>query len=421
MFSRDELTGKNIMERYEILKTKFKILLQKIFIGLPEVNYDKIERSDISYHLFHGDKAIFYSSEYIDVMKELLNYPQITSHFDQLIGSMGCLTNLSGPTMVQTFVTWNIWEKNSFEEDDFNEKFNEFIKFFESENLTIVNECRLFNFESDIAEIKFEDNLWITRGLGKNEQYNHQLGYENFSRSNFVIVQKMDSPKILKSPAPTDVVTLEDEANYENYNKHSNSVLENCERIIKAIRIQKNSACYLDHARKEYYSGFFGQFSSFVGSSFLANTVIGTKFQINQNEIAELVSINLALKGVDELGILSSNRLSYIVERKNIADKVLDSFIGIEALYLQDGSAELTFRLSLRVAKMLESEAGKQEEMFSFVKDMYGKRSKLVHGEHVVVAPAELERLENILRISVKKYLLNKDTFNKKNLNKIFF
>lgn len=70
---------------------------------------------------------------------------------------------------------------------------------------------------------------------------------------------------------------------------------------------------------------------------------------------------------------------------------------------------------------MISSKKEDQEELFNFIKSMYKKRGKLVHGDQVDISDDEILKLENILRVSIKKYLNSKNSFSEKSLNSIFF
>ncbi|TRX51285.1 hypothetical protein FNH22_24425 [Fulvivirga sp. M361] len=75
---------------------------------------------------------------------------------------------------------------------------------------------------------------------------------------------------------------------------------------------------------------------------------------------------------------IALNRFNYSFSRLNLEDKVIDLFISIEAMF-GDTGGELSYRISLRMAKFIDIPA-EREFVFEFVKKMYGVRSKLVHG-----------------------------------------
>jgi hypothetical protein len=203
--------------------------------------------------------------------------------------------------------------------------------------------------------------------------------------------------------------------------KEERIAVENFDRVIEAIRVHKASACYRGYRIKTYYSGFFMILGEYTNSDFYSRTSVGKMYEINEEEVEELKSIWAQLKNTSKLGVLSSKRLSYVFERRNIEDKLIDCFVGLESLYLPERNPELTFRLSIRVAKMINEDSVSQKKLFEFIKDMYAKRSKVAHGSNVDVSPEEISQLENILRSSIKRYLFDKGQFSEKRLNDLLF
>jgi hypothetical protein len=98
------------------------------------------------------------------------------------------------------------------------------------------------------------------------------------------------------------------------------------------------------------------------------------------------------------------------VERKNPEDKLIDYMIGLEALYLPDGNAELSFRLSVRVAFLMLPEADKKDT-FNFLRRMYDVRSSIVHGNKYELNTEDIKRLEELLRKSVLLWIEDKNNF----------
>lgn len=52
-----------------------------------------------------------------------------------------------------------------------------------------------------------------------------------------------------------------------------------------------------------------------------------------------------------------------------------------------------------------------QKSLFKFVRDMYDNRSSVAHGKKVDVSQERLSQREDILRLSVKRYLFDKGQF----------
>ncbi|HLG11166.1 MAG TPA: hypothetical protein VI876_05335 [Dehalococcoidia bacterium] len=81
---------------------------------------------------------------------------------------------------------------------------------------------------------------------------------------------------------------------------------------------------------------------------------------------------------------LALDRLNYAARRLRNEDKLLDSWIGLEALFLPDGrQGELRYRAALRMAFYLAEEPEARPAIFDEVKASYDSRPSLVHGDEV--------------------------------------
>ena len=64
-----------------------------------------------------------------------------------------------------------------------------------------------------------------------------------------------------------------------------------------------------------------------------------------------------------------------------------------------ENNTELTYRLSLRIARLLESESKKRKELFDLIKDFYKYRSNIAHGSNLSkMNEKQEENLNKVLR-----------------------
>lgn len=109
-------------------------------------------------------------------------------------------------------------------------------------------------------------------------------------------------------------------------------------------------------------------------------------------------------------------RFYFSSQRFDKEDKVIDLMVAFEALFLNE-NAELSFKLSLRVARFLADDCD-SSELFEFMKKAYNLRSKFVHGEGLkprskdnIMRDLEIKitikKLYEILRLSIGKYVKN--------------
>ena len=99
--------------------------------------------------------------------------------------------------------------------------------------------------------------------------------------------------------------------------------------------------------------------------------------------------------------------LSY--EISNIGLSFLTLMISLETL-LNPGEWELRYRISRNAAVLLGSDKEESKTIFSEIKELYDKRSKVVHtGESNVIKRGDLLRLRHYVRESIKNiYLLKR-------------
>ncbi|MCD4731739.1 MAG: hypothetical protein K8R74_14130 [Bacteroidales bacterium] len=98
-------------------------------------------------------------------------------------------------------------------------------------------------------------------------------------------------------------------------------------------------------------------------------------------------NLNSALKGFSHTSYLTGNSYDLAFHRYNDsllktevnAYKILSSITSLEAL-LSDGSTEITFKIRLRVSKLLSYFGFNALDVSNKIRDAYNLRSKLVHG-----------------------------------------
>jgi hypothetical protein len=78
---------------------------------------------------------------------------------------------------------------------------------------------------------------------------------------------------------------------------------------------------------------------------------------------------------------LALDRFDSAYGRQSPEDRLIDLWIAFEALLIPDGSAELSYRASLRLAQLVGADGEARETAFKLARESYGYRSKVVHGE----------------------------------------
>lgn len=355
-----------------------------------------------SYFLFQLGDQIKKIETFKECVKIMENDPRIKFLLRKLVGTaLGKSTIGGADECVLSFINRIYIKNNVFNQSLFSEVYENFEELFYDDDLHLIDNVRLYNFESNLEEVVFEDGLRIKKSIVKLDEASRfeEAKYKphvQFSRSDYVIERDYKKKKRVGEASATE----------DEINKEATEGGELFDLVIKVLRLLKSSAVYRDHAIMTEtvtfmtYAGISSRFP------FAENTVFGDKCKITNSDVKELVEVLTLLKQTrSQIFRISSNRLSFGIERRLYEDKLLDFIIGVEALYLPDGNDELTFRLSLRVAFLLEETGSKRKELFEFIKKMYKIRSKIVHGNTYNLTREDVIRLEEVLRLSLKKWI----------------
>lgn len=132
--------------------------------------------------------------------------------------------------------------------------------------------------------------------------------------------------------------------------------------------------------------------------------------------------IRESLNSPEETYGIALDKFSTSFQRDNENDRLLDSVIALEAIYLKSGEAqEMSFKLSQRGALYLSDNLDKAKDIKQNLRDAYNLRSTLVHGSQTTIDHEFMLTLHNLTRKSISKFLKSgDDTENHdKRLNKL--
>lgn len=83
--------------------------------------------------------------------------------------------------------------------------------------------------------------------------------------------------------------------------------------------------------------------------------------------------------------------------------------ITLKALLLSDGTAELKYRASLRLARLCGDTPGARQESFKLAKRSYDARSKIVHGENPPdTMPTIISGTRGLAQQALRRWLLDR-------------
>jgi hypothetical protein len=148
----------------------------------------------------------------------------------------------------------------------------------------------------------------------------------------------------------------------------------------------------------------------------------------NLKKVIELYAL-IAKRTLSMPEQIAMNRLSKFGGRDTFEDKVLDLFVGIEALVLSgvcgmsDIMGELKFRLSLLTAKYIATDDEEQYTLYQVLKKGYDLRSDIVHGKNVDKQKEQLllDEVTKIYKRLVYKFIQDRSTNQQISLNTLLF
>jgi len=273
-------------------------------------------------------------------------------------------------------------------------------------NIVLKDTATLHNFSFSKNELKLGHGITIrkTKKTIQEQEYleNKHNWHLSLTKSLYVLERNYEEKKIIG--ADTNI----DTANRVSKLSETSDLFD---QVINSLRLLKPSAVYRNHRIKTEYITFHPFRSTIIRSPIFENTVLGEECKIKKTDVALLCEIfDFLCNENDSRFKIASRRLSLGIERKNLEDKLIDYMIGLEALYLPDGNAELSFRLSVRVAFLLSSKI-ERKNTYEFLRKIYDVRSSIVHGNKYELNIEDIRRLEELLRKSVILWIKDKNNF----------
>ena len=124
-------------------------------------------------------------------------------------------------------------------------------------------------------------------------------------------------------------------------------------------------------------------------------------------DIRELLAAMRARKN-DKALTIALRRFDLASGRASTEDSLIDLWITLEALLLSDGTAELRYRASLRLARLCGDTPAARQDIFRLAKRSYDARSKIVHGEKPPdTMPQIIFRTRGLVQQALRRWLLD--------------
>ena len=290
-----------------------------------------------------------------------------------------------------------------FDEEIFDKIYNEFETFFSLTKIKYLLITPVWNFESEVNEIDLGEGLKI-KAITTDEFIMLQRlarSYTNSFSFNPISINDILSIKF--------VIEEEYEADPSILGGNSN---RKTEMLITALRTNKLGALHYDMSIQK--SKFWKVCGGLVilGRSQTKN-LFGTPYKLSASEASTFKAFWSSFKKFNlnqhKFLEVAIKRLNYSYDRSKAEDKVIDSFVALEAMFLTGSEkSELSYRLSVRIATFLGNSSEDKNHIFSDIRKAYKTRSDIVHGDSAVNQSdiAEISpKIEEYTRRSLKRFL----------------
>lgn len=285
----------------------------------------------------------------------------------------------------------------TFEEETFKQVYREFEDYLDSEEIVYRSFAILTGFQMEDEELKLESDLKLkmlnedkVRDLTPHARRRLTHG-DNGSP---VIEKTFQRPKF----ADLDL----------------SDTLDAVDDVITSLRLfEKNGDVRYRHVITTPLSPFHKDEDIRGGEPGM--TFFDSPYRLESDSCEEFKSfwdvISNQIDDPPETYRIALDKFSNSFHRQNENDRLLDSVITLEALYLREGEQqEMSYRLSQRGALFLADSVDDAKEIKQNLKKAYSTRSTLVHGGTANVDHEFISDLHNITRRTLSKFLkLNDD------------
>ena len=326
---------------------------------------------NISYRfiqVFEKDHGRFISRNW-NLLKELKSYKECLKY----LGNNNFMRNSIEEQgfLLNTIVKYVKEAKQfKFSQMDFDENYKQIEEYIFSDVIKHTYSARLSSFESDSDEIVIDEFAKIKKFTV--EECKERWKRSFFSRSIINIINPLDYR--------IEIIFYKKK---EELRSNAGESQEDLKRILLLLRLFKSSDLKIGAVETKPI-----QWVPFGGITFTGNEEsFGGKYTLNVSELPLLIELwkvikNINFKNCPSLEI-AIHRFSFVHERNNLEDKLIDTMVGFESLYLTDDK-ELRYKSALRTAILIGESPDEREKIFKIMQVAYDMRSTIIHGGKIV-------------------------------------
>lgn len=393
------------MKKNPKLKHSLKLLTKEVYRIFKRETDPAKQNNDPAYYfsirLMELKEQVEKIPEFYPCVDIMLDDESISKIIGNLVGTQNSRTSVGDAnTCIFNFIAQMYISNPTYSDELFDYSYILFEELFYEQYLQLKSSSRLHNFSSDLDAISLTKSIKVRKS---EDSYQFPgLHKRYFSESNFILEREFKTVKVVGDITDSD----------EKIPNEATQTRIYFDKAIDAFRIFKSSAVFRDERVITEYVTYHPQSGTSIQSPLFENTAVGKKLHIVEEDLPIINQIFKYL--VEERNSrfhISVKRLSGGYERKKLEDRLIDYMIGLEALYLPDGSHELSYRLSLRIAHLLEHTPEEKKETYNYIREMYNIRSLISHGKNYTLNKDDVDKLEETLRKSIYIWINDKTNF----------
>jgi len=288
----------------------------------------------------------------------------------------------------------------SFNQKMFDQTYKEIEDYFYSDKLNFIATAPLQNFECEVSELNLGNGLKIRKIT--NQEFSELCRSAKEIGGLLPLHEAMNIEYIIE--VPYGIQKGEPISHQEPGEKF--------DKLVSALRLFKSGIFGFNilQSKSPSWQPMMGTTTS--GRTFY-KTFSGNKYKLTKSESKDFIKFWDEYKTCDftnnKFLEVAIKRFNYSHEREKPEDKLIDYTVSLEALFLkEEEKAELSYRLSIRMAILLGKNKKDRKEIFSNVRKAYDLRSKIIHGSTRASNEDVREiviKIENYLRESIKLFL----------------
>lgn len=272
----------------------------------------------------------------------------------------------------------------AFDEGRFNEVYQSFETYLYSETVHYRSFVILRNLEIETEELTLNADLKIK--ILSDSEFEElvkvsllpfsQPSFTSLSPKNLVLERSFTirkSPEVMLN-SPTNEQTEETQSLFGN--------------VINALRLFKKGTVGFEAIFGQIIADWEGGGFRIRSSPTLSHAFHGS-FKLQESEQDDFIEFwhffkGINFKALDKNFRIATNRFNSAYERKDPEDRLIDYVIALTSLFSKKSERRLErYRLSMRVALLLERHSEKRKKVRQEILEIYDKRSAVVHGREI--------------------------------------